>query len=607
MLFKTILAIAATAALASALYVTAGADDPPAGKPHVPFQREVPDNPPGKPAQPVPGATAAAPIRVGIATTYQVNVDLGGANIPGDAANEPSIAVDPNNPNRMAIGWRQFDTIASNYRQAGFAYTEDGGRTWTFPGVLEPDTFRSDPVLGSDAYGVFYYNSLKVMNGVFSNQVFESTDGGQTWGAAVEAFGGDKQWMTIDATGGMGDGHLYCAWSTAAGCCSDSTFTRSVDGASSFEYPVKIPSTPIWGTLDVDSDGNLYLAGASPLDLSEFYVSKSSNAKDPLVTPTFDWTHQVFMNGTMRFNAGPNPGGLLGQAWIALDRSGGPNDGNIYLLCCVDPPDPDLLDVHFIRSTDGGDSWSFPVSVNDVASSPFWQWFGMMSVAPSGRIDVVWNDARDSGVSYISALYYSYSADGGLTWSADQRVSPTFNSHQGWPNQNKIGDYYDMVSDEVGVSVAWAATFNGEQDVYYTRIGDYDCNVNGVPDSVDIATKQSGDINENGIPDECEGLPTAAAHSPSPWQLMQNVPNPFNPSTTIRFVVPEGGAGVTLRVYDAAGRLVRTLLDGFQPGGPGTAVWDGTDAAGDPAASGLYFYRLEADGFTQTKKMLLLK
>jgi hypothetical protein len=74
----------------------------------------------------------------------------------------------------------------------------------------------------------------------------------------------------------------------------------------------------------------------------------------------------------------------------------------------------------------------------------------------------------------------------------------------GWPVQQKLGDYYDMVSDDVGAHVAWAATFNGEQDVYYTRIGDYDCNSNAIGDGQDLEDGTSADCNDNGIPDECE-------------------------------------------------------------------------------------------------------
>ena len=68
--------------------------------------------------------------------SYQVNVDSNGQNIVGDAANEPSICLDPTNPMTMTIGWRQFDSVKSNFRQAGWAYTTNGGISWTFPGVF---------------------------------------------------------------------------------------------------------------------------------------------------------------------------------------------------------------------------------------------------------------------------------------------------------------------------------------------------------------------------------------------------------------------------------------------------------------------------------------
>src|SRR6266550_5447852 len=74
----------------------------------------------------------------GVFVSYQVNVDANGNNIVGDAANECSISVDPTNTSKMAIGWRQFDSVLSNFRQGGWGYTTDAGVTWTFPGVLEP-------------------------------------------------------------------------------------------------------------------------------------------------------------------------------------------------------------------------------------------------------------------------------------------------------------------------------------------------------------------------------------------------------------------------------------------------------------------------------------
>jgi hypothetical protein len=103
-------------------------------------------------------------------------------------------------------------------------------------------------------------------------------------------------------------------------------------------------------------------------------------------------------------------------------------------------------------------------------------------------------------------------------------------------------------------------------------------------------------------------IPTAAPDWSAPElpELNQNVPNPFNPSTRIDFSLPDGGRTV-LRIYDARGREVRTLLSGVLPAGDHSLTWDGTDDAGRELASGTYFYQLEADGRLQTRKSLLLK
>ena len=402
------------------------------------------------------------------ATFYmtQVNINSSGDNIVGDAANEPSIAVDPTDPSKMVIGWRQFDTINSDFRQAGYGYTTDGGATWTFPGKIEPGIFRSDPVLDSDSDGVMYYNSLTIEGLEFVCDVFRSSDGGATWDYGTHAHGGDKQWMGIDKSGGLGNGHIYAYWTQSSSSCFPGFFTRSTDGGDSYENCKTISGSPCWGTLAVGPEGELYICGDG------FVVTKSTNAQDPGQSVSWDFSKNVDLDGYILYGGGPNPGGLLGQAWIAVDNSSGPSRGNVYLLCSVDryPPSPDPLDVMFARSTDGGVTWSSPVRVNDDPGTSAYQWFGTMSVAPTGRIDAIWLDTRDDPGGYDSALYYSYSIDAGVTWSENVKLSESFNPHLGWPQQQKMGDYFDMVSDEHGVHVAWAATFNGEQDVYYGRI-----------------------------------------------------------------------------------------------------------------------------------------
>ena len=100
------------------------------------------------------------------------------------------------------------------------------------------------------------------------------------------------------------------------------------------------------------------------------------------------------------------------------------------------------------------------------------------------------------------------------------------------------------------------------------------------------------------------------APSPPPvpeTRLDQNEPNPFNPSTTIRFSLARDEK-VHLAVYDLAGRLVRTLVNRRIPGGvERTVVWDGTDRYGVRVRSGVYFYRIETPTFTEMRKMTMIK
>lgn len=508
-------------------------------------------------------------------TSVQVNVDSLGRNIVGDAANEPSIAVDPTNPNRMAIGWRQFNTITNNFRQAGYGYTTDGGQTWRFPGVIQPGIFRSDPVFDSDADGNFYYNSLTSVGSTYRCDVFKSTDGGSTWGPGTVANGGDKQWMTIDkSAGSQGRDHIYSSWTSYYSFCPPGFFTRSANRNVSYESCVVIPDDPFWGTLAVGHEGQLYMCGAGN---TGFVVAKSTTARDSGHVVTWDTAAVVNLDGDPVAFAGsssPNPGGLHGQAWVAVDRSSGSTRGNIYVLCSVGRnSNADPLDVMFARSTNGGRTWSSPVRVNDDTSTTAWQWFGTMSVSPAGRIDVVWLDTRDNPGSVNSSLYYSCSSDAGATWAPNMRLSQAFDPHAGWPQQNKMGDYFHMVSDNTGAHLAWAATFGGEQNVYYGHI---------LYPPTGVEAQGTGQI-------------------PSTFSLSQNYPNPFNPRTTIGFQIPRYGF-VSLKVYDVLGREVAMLTNQEMKPGTYERMFDGT---GIP--SGVYFYRLSTTSFVQTRKLVLLR
>ncbi len=407
----------------------------------------------------------------------QVNISDNGQNILQDAANEPSIAINPLNPDEMMIGWRQFDDIRSDFRQAGYAYTIDGGQSWTFPGVIEPGIFRSDPVLGTDAQGNFYYSSLTAFFGEDSLRIYQNifkSDSLGSWDEGVYAFGGDKQWIAIDQNPDE-EANIYSYWSSFSDCENEGNFTRSIDAGASFDSCTSFgEGFVLWGTMDIGPNRELYIAGLQFSFLGNGYMLfKSSNAWNKTEAIEWELVSEVELglkdNPTPHLFMDPNPAGLLGQVELSVDRSGGTTNGNIYVLSSL-KTESDSLDIMFARSTDKGKTWDPPIRINDDSRADDLQWFGTMSVAPNGRIDVVWLDTRASPATVISALYYSYSIDGGVNWSPNRKLSDFFDSHIGWPVQQKMGDYFDMVSDNEGAHLAWAATFNGEQDVYYSYI-----------------------------------------------------------------------------------------------------------------------------------------
>jgi len=438
---------------------------------------ETYDNPPAPPRK----IETSPPMvsQFGSFISHQVNVNASGQNILGDAANECSISVDPTNLSKMTIAWRQFNDVTSNFRQAGWGFTTDGGTTWTFPGVLENNVFRSDPVTNSNEIGQFFYLSLQsdVNLSFFCDDLWRSTNGGQSWtllSGERGAGGGDKQWFTIDKTNGPGHGFQYQS-DDGINCSGGGVeFQRSTNGGVTWQVPIVVPGGTDLGTLDVDTNGNLFIGGEG---FSNFNCVRSSNAQNGGQMPTFDRTTSVNMGGFIG-SGGINPAGLDGMVFLAIDRSGTATNNNIYMLASVVPPGRSTTDVMFVRSTDGGSTFSAPRRINDDPVNPSkWHWFGTVSVAPNGRIDSVWYDTRNAANNTDSQLFYSWSTDGGVTWAANVAVSDAFNPFEGYPNQSKIGDYITIVSDNGGGNVAYSATFNfnanrgqHEEDVYYVRV-----------------------------------------------------------------------------------------------------------------------------------------
>ena len=106
--------------------------------------------------------------------------------------------------------------------------------------------------------------------------------------------------------------------------------------------------------------------------------------------------------------------------------------------------------------------------------------------------------------------------------------------------------------------------------------------------------------------EEVSSAAVSVTMSPQPVILLQNHPNPFNPSTIVPFYLPTR-MDVEIAIYSVDGRFVKRLFQGSMQEGYREIAWDGTDDAGRPASSGLYLYRLRTGKFIQAKKMILLR
>lgn len=154
------------------------------------------------------------------------------------------------------------------------------------------------------------------------------------------------------------------------------------------------------------------------------------------------------------------------------------------------------------------------------------------------------------------------------------------------------GDF-DPGTGEVGT---FTFTPSGSQDqqtfVVTFHAADSDSREGSLELSIHVGTDAVLDIDSPSLPKE--------------FSLAQNYPNPFNPTTSIDFAIPKA-TNVRLEVYNVLGQNVRTLVDEFLTAGQKRVEWDGLDDSGRPVSSGVYLYRIAADEFSQTKKMMLLK
>ena len=219
------------------------------------------------------------------------------------------------------------------------------------------------------------------------------------------------------------------------------------------------------------------------------------------------------------------------------------------------------------------------------------------------------------------------STDAGTCWSVFRVLATTGSPYTFYASAADSGFSVDNLAPAVPTSLVLAGDVLGWDDPrdedfdYFTVYGSDTPDLTGaVPvghttaPSLDVsgddhhyllvtATDFAGNESAAALADAVSGVGDA----PAAFRLVGAVPNPFNPSTVIRFDLPAGRT-VTLRIYDASGRLVRTLLDGRGlPGGRQDARWDGRDDRGRALASGVYFYRLDTGFERDGGRMTLLR
>jgi len=197
--------------------------------------------------------------------------------------------------------------------------------------------------------------------------------------------------------------------------------------------------------------------------------------------------------------------------------------------------------------------------------------------------------ARPAG--RIACAYYNFHENAGYGDVRTAQLAP--GSH--WEFAPVVETAGKSAADGVFTSLSvWSDPISG-MDAWHVafRAPEYGAAYHASTDSVIFAIEVVSDAED----------PQAV---PRTHELYANYPNPFNPTTTIRFDLPEPG-DVTMRVYDASGRLIRTVLHEVKVAGRYQAIWDGRDEHGRRVSSGVYFYRIEAGSFSQAKRMVLVK
>lgn len=595
--------------------------------------------------------------------------DYDNFNLGTDFA-ECHVSENPRIPGQYFIA---YNTNATYYTLNGFDWQRNNP---VFPNQA------GDPVTAYDSLGNLFYDNMK--SPVTGTWNVRSTNNGVSWSTPVTAnVGEDKNWIAADQTSGPYANYIYGTMSFLG------NVVRSTDNGQTFAITFSAANTVTGNMVAVGALGNIpggavyFVKSDNPQTAPSYTFYRSTNGG---LNFSFMST-QNYVNGVGTIINGRNSVQNMRTRpypFIAADNSYGPYRGRLYLINAANEPPgtgnkPDIFSRY---STDGGATWSAPVTVND---DPNTENNNQWMPAPwcdkeTGRLYVQWMDTRDCPTSDSCLIYAAYSTDGGQTFVQNQQVSNkkfmiNCSTCGGGGTPRYQGDYNSVISNSKTSMVAWTDFRNGTFGSYVAYFPDYAMRVN--PTSITInngnsatfrtvipsvklftdVTTFSGTITPtpangaltvlfpngntlNNYPDSIlvrinaapntsmgnytvtitaqgsNGTPihkrtvgltvgsvgiTGINEFPNKYELSQNYPNPFNPATKINYSV-QNKTNVKLSVFDAVGRLVTSIDRGVQE--PGSYFVDFNAAS---LTSGVYYYKMETEFFTDTKKMLLIK
>jgi len=379
----------------------------------------------------------------------------------------------------IVVGWNDTGQLQLG-SVTGYGYSTDGGRTFKDGGVIPPvagGANLGDPDIAADSKGNFFFSQISIdAQGIAFIGVSKSTDGGRTFSAPVNASQNvsgpdsfqDKEFITVDTTGGPYDGNIYVSWTRYSPEGSQVMFARSTDGGRRYDpaiqlspaghiVPVTVPR--------VGPNGEVYVVWED-FNTPGIHISKSTDGGQTFGADGVDNTLVAKLEFTGQFTSGATCQGrgvYKGYIDVNLQHPSlavNPINSEVYVVYPSNPPSIDETDIYFVRSSDGGLSWTEPMRVNDDRTMND-QFLPAMAVAPDGTLGIIWYDRRLDSNNVKFDVYMAVTRDGGRSWLPNRRITSVSSDVPPLsPNFDRIrpcymADYNDITADESGFYIVW--------------------------------------------------------------------------------------------------------------------------------------------------------